>query len=80
MTNAIEVENLCKAYQEFALADVCFTVPQGRCCGLVGPNGAGKMTTTLRIMAGLSYIVSSVMTLLGVSYGLSVHIHKKREF
>lgn len=64
MTNAIEVENLCKSYQEFALTDVCFTVPQGRCCGLVGPNGAGK-TTMLRIMTGLSYADHGTVRILG---------------
>lgn len=66
MTNAIEVKNLRKVYKGFSLKDICFSVPQGSCCGLVGPNGAGK-TTTLRIMAGLAHADSGEICLWGSS-------------
>ena len=40
MNNAIEIHDLCKTYPGFSLKNVSFTVPQGLCCGFVGPNGA----------------------------------------
>lgn len=66
MNNAIEVQDLCKAYPGFSLKNVSFTVPQGQCCGFVGRNGAGK-STTLRIMAGLAFPDSGEVRLLGRS-------------
>lgn len=64
MSNAIEIQNLCKAYPGFALKDISFTVPEGLCCGFVGPNGAGK-TTTLRAMTGMMLPDSGQIRLLG---------------
>lgn len=64
MTNAIEINNLCKQYPGFALKDVSFTIPQGLCCGFVGPNGAGK-TTTLKSMLGMTLKDSGEIRLLG---------------
>ena len=29
---------------QYALSDICFSLPQGRCLALVGPSGAGKST------------------------------------
>lgn len=63
MNNAIEIHNLCKAYPDFCLKDISFTVPKGICCGFVGKNGAGK-STTLRIMAGLAFPDSGTVRLL----------------
>ena len=40
MNNAIEVQGLCKNYPGFSLKNVSFAVPEGLCCGFVGPNGA----------------------------------------
>lgn len=42
---AIEIENLCKNYQGFALKNVGFKVPKGSIMGFIGQNGAGKTTT-----------------------------------
>lgn len=64
MNNAIEIQDLSKAYPGFALKNISFTVPEGLCCGFVGPNGAGK-STTLRIMAGLAFPDSGEARLLG---------------
>ncbi len=48
----IQVEHLTKEYGgNPALADVSFTVSDGKIYGLLGPNGAGK-TTTMNIMTG----------------------------
>ena len=44
MVNAIEVENLTKAYGNFILDDVSFALPSGCIMGLIGENGAGKST------------------------------------
>ena len=66
MNNAIEVHDLCKLYPGFALKSISFTVPQGQCCGFIGRNGAGK-STTLRIMAGLTFPDSGEVRLLGKS-------------
>lgn len=63
MNNAIVIRNLCKYYPDFSLKDISFTVPQGLCCGFVGKNGAGK-STTLRIMAGLTFPDSGTVSLL----------------
>lgn len=45
MDNILEVRNLCKAYKDFSLNDVSFSLPYGKIIGLIGENGAGKSTT-----------------------------------
>lgn len=50
--NVLEVRGLCKSYPSFELKDVSFAIPEGRICGLVGANGAGK-STTLKGIVGL---------------------------
>lgn len=52
MENVLEVRNLCKRIESFALKDVSFSVPRGYIMGLIGPNGAGK-TTTLKLILDL---------------------------
>ena len=48
--NAIELSHVGKRYGDFALKDVCLTLPQGCILGLVGENGAGKSTLIRMIM------------------------------
>ncbi len=50
MDNALEIKGLCKAYQDFALRDVSFTLPRGGVMGFIGENGAGKSTTIKSIL------------------------------
>jgi ABC-2 type transport system ATP-binding protein len=64
MSNAIEIQNLCKHYPDFDLENVSFHIPQGICCGFVGPNGAGK-TTTLKSMVGMTVKNGGSISLLG---------------
>lgn len=45
MTNSIEVNGLCKSYDDFQLDHVDLTLPGGAILGLIGENGAGKSTT-----------------------------------
>lgn len=40
----LEIENLCKGYENFALQNVTFRVAEGRIVGFIGRNGAGKTT------------------------------------
>ncbi len=40
----IEVNNLNKSFEEFALKDINIKIPKGKIVGLIGENGAGKTT------------------------------------
>ena len=42
--NKIEIKNLKKDYQNFALKDVNFSIPAGYVTGFIGRNGMGKTT------------------------------------
>jgi ABC-2 type transport system ATP-binding protein len=60
-TNAIEVENLTKSYDQarsktapvLAVDHINFQIRQGELFGFLGPNGAGK-TTTINMLTGLA--------------------------
>ncbi len=43
--NALNIKNLSKRYDDFALQDVTFSLPAGCIMGFIGENGAGKSTT-----------------------------------
>lgn len=62
--NAIEIRNLCKQYDGFALQDVNITVPKGCIMGFVGQNGAGK-TTTIRSILNMIPMDSGEIKILG---------------
>ncbi|WP_440895630.1 ABC transporter ATP-binding protein [Amphibacillus sp. Q70] len=63
--NAIEIQNLTKAFGSFkALKEVNLTVKKGEVHGFIGPNGAGK-STTIRILLGLLQKSSGTISLLG---------------
>ena len=49
--NAIELSHINRSFGEFAIQDLCLSVPSGTICGLVGENGAGK-STTIRLLMG----------------------------
>jgi ABC-2 type transport system ATP-binding protein len=54
MTAIIEARGLSKSFgASQALADVSFSIEQGRIVGLIGPNGAGK-TTAIKAILGLT--------------------------
>ena len=52
MTPILQIDSLCKSYEDFSLQNISFTLPQGCIMGLVGQNGAGK-STTLKAILGL---------------------------
>lgn len=45
MSDSLNIQNLTKRYEGFALDGVSFRVPEGTIVGLIGENGAGKSTT-----------------------------------
>jgi ABC-2 type transport system ATP-binding protein len=62
---AIEVQGLCKAYEEHeAVRGIDFEVRRGEVFGLLGPNGAGK-TTTVEILEGYRSRSSGKVAVLG---------------
>jgi ABC-2 type transport system ATP-binding protein len=65
MTNAIEVSDLHKRYEEIeAVRGVSFTVGAGEVFCMLGPNGAGKTTTT-EILEGHRLASSGTVSVLG---------------
>ena len=53
--NTIEIKNLKKDYQNFALKDVNFSIPEGYVTGFIGRNGMGKTTTIKSILSLIQY-------------------------
>ena len=53
--NKIEIKNLKKDYQNFALKDVNFSIPEGYVTGFIGRNGMGKTTSIKSILSLIQY-------------------------
>ncbi|MFI3254222.1 MAG: ABC transporter ATP-binding protein [Eubacteriales bacterium] len=67
MSNVLEIKNLCKNYEDFALENVSFSVPTGSIMGFVGQNGAGK-TTTMKAMLNLIEADSGEIKIFGKAH------------
>ena len=65
MENILEISNLNKAYEGFALRDVSFSLPKGYIMGFVGENGSGK-TTTIRAILNMAKIDSGKISVFGL--------------
>ena len=63
----VQVTELSKRFDGFALKQIHFTLPAGFIMGLVGENGAGK-TTLLRILSGLYTEYTGTVSLFGNTY------------
>ena len=53
--NKIEIKNLKKDYQNFALKDVNFSIPEGYVTGFIGRNGMGKTTSIKSILSLIQF-------------------------
>lgn len=42
MTYALELKNVSKQYENFALQNISLVLPRGCIMGMIGENGAGK--------------------------------------
>lgn len=65
MSDALEVQNLCKSYPDFKLDAVSFALPPGYIMGFVGQNGAGK-TTTIRCILNMAVRESGTIKIFGM--------------
>lgn len=65
MDNALEIKDLCKQYEGFALENVSFTLPRGAVMGFIGENGAGK-TTTIKSILNLIHRDAGEICVLGL--------------
>lgn len=63
----IEVKNLNKKFEDFALKNVNIEVPKGKIVGLIGENGAGK-TTLIKCILGAMFTNSGEVKLFGKNY------------
>jgi len=64
MMNALEINNLKKAYKDFTLDHISLTLPSGSIMGLIGENGAGK-STTIKLILGMIHKDSGTIKILG---------------
>lgn len=64
---ALTVRELSKAYPNFQLQNVSFSVEQGRIMGLIGKNGAGK-TTTLKSILNMVRPDAGTITMFGSDF------------
>lgn len=65
MENILEINKLCKKYDDFSLKDVSFSLPKGFIMGFVGENGSGK-TTTIRSILNMAKIDSGKISVFGL--------------
>ncbi len=67
MTNALEIKNLNKLYdnKNYALSNISFNVQQGEIFALLGPNGAGK-STLINIICGITNKTSGKVKVFGM--------------
>lgn len=64
--NALEIHDLTKRYDGFALSGLELTLPQGCVMGLVGENGAGK-STVIRLILNMIRADGGTVSVLGRS-------------
>lgn len=68
MKTLLEVKNLSKKYEGFALKDISFSLDRGYIMGFIGPNGAGK-TTTMKLIMNLIKRDQGEINIFGLNNG-----------
>lgn len=64
---AIEIDNMSKKYDGFALKDVSIKLQKGTIMGFIGQNGAGK-TTTIKSILNLIPVDTGTIRILGLDH------------
>lgn len=77
MEDAVTLIDVNKAYKDFALKDVSFSVKKGFITGFIGPNGSGK-TTTIKLMLNLLQPDSGTVRVFGQDYATHMKEIKQR--
>lgn len=67
MEDAVTLIDVNKAYKDFALTNISFSVKKGFITGFIGPNGSGK-TTTIKLMLNLLQPDSGTIKVFGNDY------------
>lgn len=62
--HVLEINNLCKYYEDFMLENISLTLPSGCIMGLIGENGAGK-TTIIKLILNMLQKNSGTIKVLG---------------
>ena len=62
--NAIEIRNVSKTYDGFAIRDLDLVLPKGCIMGLIGKNGAGK-TTLIKMLLGITKKETGSISVMG---------------
>lgn len=66
MNGMVQLQDVNKAYDDFKLRDISFTIPEGAIVGMIGSNGSGK-TTIIKALLNLVRIDSGTITVFGRS-------------
>ncbi|MGN0347799.1 MAG: ABC transporter ATP-binding protein [Lachnospiraceae bacterium] len=64
--------------KHIVLQDISFSIPEGKCCGIIGANGCGK-STLLSILAGARKAGNGTLLYQGETYSLKSH-HRPLQF
>lgn len=67
METMLELNGVCKEYNEFALKDVSLSLPKGFIMGYIGRNGAGK-TTTINLINHICNATKGTIRVNGITY------------
>ena len=77
MESILEVSGLNKAYADFSLSNVSFSLPEGCITGFIGVNGAGK-TTVIRSILGLAKFDSGNIKIFGKDINSNIKEMRER--
>lgn len=67
MSKILEVNGVCKHFQEFTLDNISLTIPTGYIMGFIGENGAGK-TTTINLILNMLQKDSGSIQVFGLDH------------